>query len=595
MARINLWPTQETLVRGFVLLASLVLVGCGSLSTDSAATATYAAHVVPADGTGVVVSVDPIASAVGAEVLGRGGHAVDAAVAVAFALAVTWPEAGNVGGGGFMLIRSDGGKAVCVDYREMAPAAAHARMFLDETGEVDRYHVRLGYRPVGVPGTVAGLWAAHQRFGRLAWRELVAPAIELASSGFEVREPLLRSIEKATELRDDAEAARIFVRPDGVPVEVGTRLVQADLARSLRAIADGGPDAFYRGWIAERIVAASRAAGGLHTMDDFAAYRAVERTPLRASYRGFEILAAPPPTGGGAILMESLKQLEGFPLSDLDVGSAAELHLLAETLRRSFLDRALHLGDPDFAPFDVDSLLTDSHAATRRDTIDPIRATRSDDLAGDLAGTLPPEGESTTHFSVVDTDGNAVSNTYTLEESWGAKLVAPGTGIVLNNEMHDFNVTPGRSTRSGRVGTAPNTIEPRKRMLSSMCPAIVVKPDEPGRPARPWLVLGSPGGRTIPSTVLRVVTGVIDHGLSPVDAVELTRVHHQLYPDRITVEESVSADAVARLSDMGHEVRTRERQGDCHAIGVDPASGRMLGVADGRRDGGAAAPGVVER
>lgn len=533
---------------------------------------------------GAVACVDPVAARIGALVLRDGGNAVDAAVATAFALAVTWPEAGNLGGGGFLLLRQADGAATFIDYREMAPAAASKDMFLDANGEVDRYHVRLGYRPVGVPGTVAGLWLAHERYGRLPWARLLAPAIALAAEGVTVRPALARSIaEAAAELALDAEAARIFLRADGAAPPAGERLVQSDLAATLRSIADEGADAFYRGAVAQRLVAASRAQGGRLTAADLAGYRALARDPLRGSYRGLEIIAGPPPTSGGQVLLESLQQLQGFAMSELAAGSPAELHLLAEVLRRSFLDRARHLADADFVAVDVASLIDEANAARWRANIDPHHASRSDAIAGDLDGTLPPEGGHTTHFSVIDADGNAVTNTYTLEEAWGAKVVAPGTGFVLNNEMHDFNVTPGRSTRSGRVGTRPNEIAPCKRMLSSMCPVIVC------RDGRPYLIAGSPGGRTIPASVLRVLTGVIDHGLSLREAIDLPRIHHGLYPDRIAHERSLPEATRAALIAMGHALHQEDTQGDCHAIGVDAATGQYLAVADRRRDGAAAA------
>jgi len=536
---------------------------------------------------GCVVCVEPHAARIGAEVLARGGHAVDAAVATAFALAVTWPEAGNIGGGGFMLVRESSGDAAFVDYREMAPAAATPTMFLDAAGEVDAHHVRLGFRPVGVPGTVAGLWEAHQRYGRLPWSELVDPARRLAEDGIVVDVALAGSIGGAAEeLALCPEAAAIFLDATGAALAEGARLVQLDLARTLGLIAQGGRGAFYEGPIAGRIADDAEKRGGVMTRSDLAAYRAVVREPLVGSYRGFSILCGPPPTSGGCVLLQALNILEGFDLAAMGASSADELHLLGEASRRAFLDRARWLGDPDFVTAPVDRLTDKAYAAELRASVDPRRATPSDRLAGDLEGTLPLEGESTTHFSVVDRDGNAVSNTYTLEESWGAKTVAAGTGVVMNNEMHDFNVTPGRSTRTGRVGTAPNTIAPGKRMLSSMCPAIVTRDEDL------ILVAGSPGGRTIPSTVLRVVTGVIDHGLSARAAVDLPRVHHGLYPDRLSVEGAIDPSTRADLAARGHELRAREAQGDAHVVGPGARVGALVGAADLRRAGAVGAVSV---
>ncbi len=562
---------------------ALVLSACSSAPPQRV----ISSRDVVAEG-GAVVSVDVIASRVGAEILAKGGNAVDAAIATAFALAVTWPEAGNLGGGGFMLVRMADGEKAFIDYREIAPAAATPTMFLDADGNVDPVRVRLGYTPVGVPGTVAGLAEAHERFGSLDWAELVEPAYELARDGIPISDALASSIEaEQAELALDPEARRIFLLEDGTHRRAGMRLVQSDLAESLRQIADEGPDAFYRGAIAERICADAQARGGRLTQDDFARYEARVREPLGASYRDHVILAGPPPTSGGFVLVSALRQLEGFDLKALGAGSGEELHLIGETLRRAFLDRALWFADPDFVPVPVSDLLAEDHIDALRASIEQNASTFSDELAGDLDGTLiVDESEQTTHFSVVDSAGNAVANTYTLEESWGAKFVAAGTGIVMNNELHDFNPQPGISTTNGRVGTPPNTIAPGKRPLSSMCPVLVFGPD-----GRLKLVAGSPGGRTIPSTVLRVVTGVIDHGLSPRAAIDLARVHHQLFPDELVLEESHARTAHAKLESLGHVMRSAKRIGDAHCIGWDPLLKRYVASADTRRAGSAA--GVV--
>ncbi|MFG0320470.1 MAG: gamma-glutamyltransferase family protein, partial [Planctomycetota bacterium JB042] len=401
------------------LLAPVALVaalsgGCATETTRVVVDTDLAAEA------GAVVCVEPHAARIGATVLARGGNAVDAAVATAFALAVTWPEAGNLGGGGFLLHRAADGEASFVDYRETAPGAATPDLFLRPDGTVDPIRVRLGYLPVGVPGTVAGLAAAHERFGTIPWAELVAPARRLAEDGILVDAALAESIARAAaELSRCDEASRIFLRPDGAPLGVGDRLVQKDLAASLALVEAQGPRAFYEGEIARRIVDDSTARGGILARADLASYRAVFREPVRGEYRGATVIAGPPPTSGGCVLVESLNQLEGFDPAALGVGSAEELHLLGEVLRRSFLDRARFLGDPDFVSNPLDRILGDAHAASLRAGIDPSRATPSDVLAAGLDGTLPPAEGSTTHFSVVDRHGNAVANTTTLEESWG--------------------------------------------------------------------------------------------------------------------------------------------------------------------------------
>jgi gamma-glutamyltranspeptidase len=398
---------------------ALVLSACSSAPPQRV----ISSRDVVAEG-GAVVSVDVIASRVGAEILAKGGNAVDAAIATAFALAVTWPEAGNLGGGGFMLVRMADGEKAFIDYREIAPAAATPTMFLDADGNVDPVRVRLGYTPVGVPGTVAGLAEAHERFGSLDWAELIEPAYELARDGIPISDALASSIEaEQAELALDPEAHRIFLLEDGTHRRAGMRLVQSDLAESLRQIADEGSDAFYRGAIAERICADAQARGGLLTQDDFARYEARVREPLGASYRDHVILAGPPPTSGGFVLVSALRQLEGFDLKALGAGSGEELHLIGETLRRAFLDRALWFADPDFVPVPVSDLLAEDHIDALRASIEQNASTFSDELAGDLDGTLiVDESEQTTHFSVVDSAGNAVANTYTLEESWGREV-----------------------------------------------------------------------------------------------------------------------------------------------------------------------------
>lgn len=536
---------------------------------------------------GAVVCVEPEAARIGARVLADGGNAVDAAIATAFALAVTWPEAGNVGGGGFMLVRFQNGDAGFIDYREVAPSRASPTMFLRPDGSIDFEAIDHGWLGVGIPGTVAGLAMAHERYGSRPWTELVKPAAAIARRGFPISKALALSIASARpELAKNAESARIWLREDGTTREEGEQVILVDLANSLDAIAEGGARAFYEGVIAQKIVADSNAHGGLHTLEDFAKYEAVFREPLRGTYRGFDILAAPPPSSGGQILISALNQLES--LADFSqlllarMGTADELHLHAEALRRAFLERYRFLGDPDFVAVDIERMISKERGRELALSIDPLHATLSRELAGDLDGTLRYESEHTTHFSVVDALGNAVANTYTLEQSWGSKITAAGTGILMNDEMGDFNAKPGESTQTGRIGTSPNLAAPGKRMLSSMCPLIMTKDDELA------LVAGSPGGRTIPSTVLRVVTGIADHKMSARGLIDAPRVHHALFPDVLRVENALVESEVELLRSRGHAIERVSKQGDAHLIVREGET--LRAIADTRIDGAAATP-----
>lgn len=583
-----------TVGRGFAFsFVSLLVVGCanpGSTSRPWSAPERAEGPILDigrsVDATpGAVVCVEPDAARIGAVVLADGGNAIDAAIATAFALAVTWPEAGNVGGGGFMLVRLANGDAGFIDYRETAPQRASPTMFLKPDGSIDHDAIDHGWLGVGVPGTVAGLALAHEKYGTKPWAELVAPAARLAREGFVISPALARSIAGARELlAKNEESARIWLRPDGSPRRAGDLVALRDLADSLDLIAAFGARAFYEGEIARRIVEDSRANGGLHTVDDFANYRAVFREPLRGTYRGHEVLAAPPPSSGGQILLSALNQLESFRGAGARArfGAAEELHLIAEALRRAFLDRYRFLGDPDFVEIDVARLISKEHGEELARRIDRFRATPSLELAGDLEGTLPREGGHTTHFSVVDAHGNAVSNTYTLEQSWGSKITAKGTGILMNDEMGDFHAKPGESTTKGRIGTSPNLAGPGKRMVSSMCPVIVTRDGEL------TLVAGSPGGRTIPATVLRIVTAIVDHGLSANDALAAPRVHHALFPDVLRVEDALADPVIEALHARGHAIERVAKQGDAHLVARE--RGVLVAIADSRIDGAAAAP-----
>ena len=525
---------------------------------------------------GLVVCVSSPSCDAGASVLARGGNAVDAAVATAFALAVTHPAAGNLGGGGFMIVRTSSGKVTAFDYRERAPIKSTRTMYLGPDGKIDRSLTAAGYLAPGVPGTVRGLEMAHRKFGRLPWRDTIAPAIELAG-GFTMSDALARSLnrELAGPMAAFPASVAAFGKPGGEWAG-GDRLVQGDLGRTLRAIAENGADAFYKGWIADRIAEDMRTNGGLITKKDLAVYRARERAPVRGRYKGFEIVSMPPPSSGGVALIEMLNILEPFDLKARGLLTPPALHLQIEAMRRAYLDRARHLGDPAFSRVPVGRLTSKKHARSVAASIDPGKATRSTALGRDIVTALVAEPEETTHFSVIDRDGMAVTSTYTLEGSYGSHVVVRGTGFLLNNEMGDFNRKPGETNLSGDIGTAPNQIEPRKAMLSSMTPTMVMKD------GKVVLLTGSPGGRTIINTVFTIVLGVTEYGLTGREAVDLTRMHHQWLPDRVTLEASGADEAtVAALKGLGHDVRTTARQGDAHSIWIAP-DGTVYGVHDTR-------------
>ena len=495
---------------------------------------------------GMVVSENALASAVGVLVLEEGGTAMDAAVATAFALAVTHPSAGNIGGGGFLLHRSAAGEAETFDFREIAPAAASATMFLrNGTYDPDLHHN--SHLAVGVPGTVAGLhlgWKAH---GRLPWRRLLEPAIALARDGFVVTDALARNIEYVLPaLRKYPASLDQFTR-SGAPLVAGDRLRQPDLARTLGRIAAEGPAGFYEGTTAELIEKEMARGGGLITRSDLRAYAPRRRAPLRGTYRGYEVLSIPPPSSGGVALLEMLNTLEGYDLSAKGFASAAAVHLLAEASRRAYADRARFLGDPDFVPgMPVDRLISKDYAAALRRTIREDRASRSSPDRFDW----PVESAQTTQVSVVDKDRNAVSLTYTLEDDFGSKIVVPGAGFLLNNEMGDFNPGAGLTSAEGLIGTDPNLAAPGKRMLSSMTPAIV------SRDGKLFMAIGTPGGRYIINTVLQVIVNVVDFGMNIQEAIDAPRVHHQWLPDEINYESrGLSADTVAVLRSRGHALK----------------------------------------
>jgi gamma-glutamyltranspeptidase/glutathione hydrolase len=540
---------------------------------------------------GMVVSASAPASKVGRDVLLEGGNAVDAAVATAFALAVTFPEAGNIGGGGFMLIhpgRSARGPSepVVIDYRETAPAAATRDMFAADNRPSS-------HLLVGTPGTVRGLALAHAQFGTLPWKRLVEPAARLAREGFEIDADLAKALNEALAKAEAfPEFRHVYGKAPGAgdssPLQwrAGDRLVQPDLARTLRLIADAGEDAFYSGPVAAATVATVREGGGILTDQDLAGYEAKRRRPVRTTYRGHDVYAPPPPTSGGIALAQMLNMLEPFELRRQGRWSPRTLHLMAEAMRLAYFDRARYLGDADFFPV-PDDLASKSYASALAGSINPDHATPSESLAAAAGLALdeaPRESQHTTHFSVIDADGMAVANTYTLEQSFGGMVVVKGYGFLLNNEMGDFNPRPGHTDRAGRIGTPPNVVEPGKRMLSSMCPTIVA------RDGRVELVTGSPGGRTIINTVLCVVMNVLEFEMNPRAALDAPRMHHPWLPDRLQIEAELvrsHPDLPDALRRLGHTLETRPRQGDAHTISVLP-DGRVLGAADGRRSGAAA-------
>ncbi|MNX77729.1 Gamma-glutamyltranspeptidase precursor [compost metagenome] len=524
----------------------------------------------------MVSTVSPLASRIGLDVLKRGGNAVDAAVAVAFALAVTWPEAGNIGGGGLMLLRDPKGKSWGLDYRETAPAKARRDMYWKPAppGEDPSLH---GHLAVATPGTVQGLWAAHRKLGRLRWRELIQPAIALARDGFVVDDALAASmLDRAPLLRKNPEAARIFL-VEGKPLPAGARLVQTDLARTLRLIADMGPDGFYKGRVARAIATDMRRHGGIVTEKDLASYRSKWRAPLEVRYRGHTVISMPPPSAGGVVLLGALQMLAGDDLRKLGFHSPAMIHLLAEVERRVYADRDAYLGDPDFTPVPVNRLLAPGYAARRRATIDPARATPAYSAKPGL------EGPQTTSYAIIDREGAAVSNTTSLNDSFGSGVVAPGTGVLLNGVMDNFTTKPGTPNFYGLVQGEANAIAPGKRMLTSKAPTMVLDPQ-----GRLVLALGSPGGASIPITLLQVLINMLDYGMNLKEAVNAPRFRHQGLPYRIDFEpRGFLPETLSALSAMGHHVHV-ERQpiGDVKAVAVTP-SGEREGYADPRRGGAA--------
>jgi gamma-glutamyltranspeptidase/glutathione hydrolase len=529
---------------------------------------------------GMVVTQDEIGSKVGFEVIRAGGNAIDAAVATAFALAVTHPTAGNLGGGGFIVYRPAKGEPVTYDFREKAPAAASPTMWLKD-GKYDPELHHFSHRAVGVPGTVAGLHLAWKEQGSRPWKELLQPAIRLARDGFEVSHGLARSLEGMLPHFRKYPASLAQFSKGGAPYAAGDLLRQPDLARSLERIAENGPAGFYEGETAQLIAKEMAANDGLITLADLKAYTAKRRAPVTGTYRGYGIISMPPPSSGGIAVLQILNILEGYDLAAAGPGAARNAHLMAEAMRRAFADRARHVGDPDFNPdLPVTKLISKEHAAALRRTINPTRASRSSPDSFEW----PYESQETTHFSVVDAQRNAVALTYTLEYGYGSRIVVPGAGFLLNNEMGDFNAAPGVTDDKGLIGTTANLAQPGKRMLSSMSPTILTKDGQL------FMVTGAMGGRTIINSVVNTIVNVVDHGLNAQEAVDAPRLHHQWLPDRIAVERNAfSPDTLALLRSMGHTLFEGPEQGVAEVIVLNAKEGLLEGGVDRRVPDGFAA------
>ncbi|HEN3565873.1 TPA: gamma-glutamyltransferase [Yersinia enterocolitica] len=551
---------------------------------------------------GMVVTSQYLASQVGTDILKMGGNAIDAAVAVGYAQAVVNPCCGNIGGGGFMTIHLADGTDTFINFRETAPAAASADMYLDKEGKVTKDASLYGYLAAGVPGTVLGMDSAQKKYGKLTRQQVMAPAIKLAREGFVLTRADTDILDTTVKrFRQDPESARIFLRKDGEALQPGDRLIQADLAATLTAISEKGPDAFYQGKIPQAVEAAAKKGGGILTAADFANYKITETAPITCSYRGYKFVSSPPPSSGGVTLCETLNVLEGYDLKGMGFNSAAYIHTLTEAMRHAYMDRNTFLGDPEFVKNPIDRLLSKSYAADIRKQIVANKATPSVEVQ---PGMQPHEKPETTHYSIVDHDGNAVSTTYTVNGRFGAVVIAPGTGFFLNDEMDDFTVKVGEQNLYGLVQGATNSIAPGKRPLSSMSPTLVTKD------GKTFMVLGSPGGSRIITITLQTALNVIDHGMAPQEAVDAPRIHHQWLPDEVYYEQrGVSADSLNLLKTMGYKMVEQNPWGAAELIlvglagveGVSPANsgndsavsgkvreGYLYGANDVRRPAGAA-------
>jgi gamma-glutamyltranspeptidase/glutathione hydrolase len=535
---------------------------------------------------GIVASINEVASRVGVDIMKRGGNAVDAAIAVAFALTVTHPAAGNLGGGGFMMIRLKNGKTTAIDYREMAPAAATRNVYLDKNGNVIEGEGGPieGYRAAGVPGTVRGMEVAMKKYGshRLSWAQLIEPARALAANGITVTYNLARGLRGSRDyLSKYPETKRIYLN-NGRFYSEGDLFRQPDLAATFARLQQRGPDEFYEGQTARLIVEDMKRHDGLITMADMRGYVAKEREPLHGTYRGYEVISMPPPSSGGAVLIEMLNILEGYDLKKLDWASSDRYHLMTEAMRRAFADRAEYMGDTDFVKVPIAGLIDKQYAARLRNSIDPERASSSEQVkAGKPTGY---ESDETTHFTVVDAEGNAVANTYTLNNSYGSAVVAKGTGLLMNDEMDDFAAKPGTPNLYGLIQGERNAVAPRKRPLSAMTPTFVLRKD-----GSLWFTVGSPGGPTIINTVLNVITNVIDYGMNMQQAIDAPRIHHQWLPDQLEFEPyGLSGDTQEALARRGHKLGKPRTLGDCEGIMIEEKTGIRLGSVDPRRSDGLA-------
>jgi gamma-glutamyltranspeptidase/glutathione hydrolase len=562
-----------------------------TIFTSTAATVLLLASVVSSQAAGrtpvrgfngVVSTSSAIASEVGVEIMRQGGNAVDAAVATAFAMAVTWPAAGNIGGGGFLIYHGADGEATAFDFREKAPLAATEDMYLDENGEVRDNSNHEGILAVGVPGTVAGLAMAHERLGSMPWEKLLEPAIRLAREGFKLSFGLADSFESRMARFDNFQGTRaIFTNDADELYRPGDVWAQPDLANTLERIQKDGRDGFYAGKTAQIFADFMAANGGLITKEDLAKYQAVEREPVRGTYRGFEIVSMPPPSSGGVVMVEMLNILEGFNLAEIGHNSADYLHILTEAMRRAYADRAHYLGDPDFnEDMPLARLTSKKHASDLRATIDLTRASKSDPATFAQAYESPE----TTHFSVADKKGNMVSLTYTLEWGYGSHIVVDGAGFLLNNEMGDFNARPGVTDENGWIGTPANRIRPEQRMLSSMSPTIVAIDGVP------LFATGTPGGKTIINATMQTILNVIDHGMNIAEAIEAPRIHHQWLPDRTSMERlGFSRDTREKYESFGHTISDTNAIGSAMGVYRDPDTGVLSGAADSRGDDGGVA------
>ncbi|MGI9284928.1 MAG: gamma-glutamyltransferase [Pseudomonadales bacterium] len=564
----------------FALLSFFVLVPAASAKSPII---NYKTRFIPTiSENGMVVAAEKLASEVGVDILERGGNVVDAAVATGFALAVTYPRAGNLAGGGFMLVHlARENKQIVIDYRESAPLAAKRDMYLDAKGEVDRMRSFASHQAAGVPGTVAGLVYALEKYGTMSLKEVLKPAIKLAHKGFPVSYALAFEISGRANYLPWHESSRpLFFKPDGSAYAAGEHFTQPELAWTLRQIAKKGAHAFYKGTIAEKIIADMEANNGLITREDLAGYKVVERTPVRGSYRDYEIVATPAPSSGGLNIIQILNILEGYDLASLGHNSAAYLHRLTESMKLAYADRSKYLGDPDFSKVPVAQLLDKKYAAHLRKSIDIDKARPAAEIAPGLD--VPYESTDTTHYSIMDKDGNVASNTYTLNFSFGSGIAVPGTGMLLNNEMADFSAKPGAANPFGLVGGAANEIEPGKRPLSSMTPTLVLKD------GKAWLTTGSPGGSRIITTVLQLLLNAMDFDMNVASAAAAARIHSQWLPDKVIVESGVSPDTVKLLEGMGHgAVRGDRTLGRTQSIMLQ--DGLLYGATDTRRPGGSVA------